>query len=86
MNTTHTASNPTIVSAHSHYELPTVTVEPYRTNDTWGNEYEVRSFFQNGGLVSVIGAKIKKNGQPYASTQEIRVEVPQNVREALANI
>lgn len=75
---------PTIREAKSHYGIPTVWVEPYRTTDARdGREVEVHSFYANGCLTTVEGFRVRKDGETYLRPQCLAVAVPENVREAL---
>ena len=77
------SENVTITWAGIHYGDPVVRVEGYRTNDHWGDEVLVLSFWYNGGQIQSDGAKIRKDGNPAARQTAVWVEVPANVRAAL---
>jgi hypothetical protein len=64
-----------------------ISVAPYRTTTKFGEAVEVYEFEQDAdgsALVSVIGCRIKRNGEPYARPQTLLgVEVPADIAEML---
>ena len=62
-----------------------VQVTPYRTTDRAGEPVEVTRHYQNGGLISSEGHRVKRDGSLYARPQVIFVSIPANVSARIAD-
>lgn len=60
-----------------------VKVEPYKALDGNGKPVIVRSWYNNGSLVTAEGQMVKKDGTPFERTSALNVAAPPNVRAAL---
>lgn len=64
-----------------------ISVTPYRTQTKYGDTVEVHEFEQDADgntMITVVGCKIKRNGEAYARTQTLLgVEVPAEIATML---
>jgi len=67
-----------------------ITVEPYRTETKFGEPVEVWEFKRDAdgsAYISVIGFRVKKNGETFSRHQNLQgVEVPANIAAMLRGV
>lgn len=60
-----------------------IDVTPYRTDDVRGYTVEVYAWYQNGGMLTAEGYRVKRNGEVGNRRQACVIHVPEWVKAAL---